>query len=59
MMTDSELQLLKADFIEWSGGFEPESEEDIKTYIEFSMSSDLDEGEVAGALRQWMLATLR
>jgi len=53
-MSDSELQSLKADFLEWTGGFEPESEEDISTYVDASMPFAIDATEAIEALRAWM-----
>lgn len=42
------------DFLEWSGGFEPEDDEQIETYLELSVSSDVDEARVRDVLRAWM-----
>jgi hypothetical protein len=56
-MSDSELQSLKADFLEWTGGFDPESEEDISAYVETSMPFDLDPNAACAALREWMRET--
>jgi hypothetical protein len=53
-MSESELQSLKADFLAWTGGFEPESEDDISSYIETSMPFTLDAVEAAEVLRAWM-----
>ncbi|MGD0461366.1 MAG: hypothetical protein ABSB74_02650 [Tepidisphaeraceae bacterium] len=53
-MTATQLESLKSDFLEWSGGFEPECQDDIETYIASSMSADLDEGEAREALTHWM-----
>jgi hypothetical protein len=57
-MTPDQLQSLKADYLEWTGGFEPEVEEDIETYVEAAMAVDLDVGEVREALRRWMREAL-
>ena len=54
--SDSELQALRADFLEWTGGFEPETDEQIATYLEGSMAVDIDPGEARDALRGWMRA---
>lgn len=56
MMSDSELQALRADFLEWTGGFEPETDEQIATYIDGSMAADVDPSEAREALREWMRA---
>lgn len=53
-MSDSELQSLKADFLRWTGGFEPETEDDITTYIEASMPFVLSGDDARIALREWM-----
>jgi hypothetical protein len=53
-MSDSELKLLKADFLEWTGGFEPETEDDIKVYVDTSMPFNLKPDEAREALREWM-----
>jgi hypothetical protein len=54
IMSDSELQALKADFLEWTGGFEPETEDDIAVYVETAMAFDSNPLEVREALREWM-----
>ena len=54
MMTTDQLESLKADFLQWTGGFEPETVEDITTYIDTSMPFDLASDEAAKALREWM-----
>ena len=54
MMTTAQLESLKADFLQWTGGFEPESDEDIATYTTVSMPYDFDEVEAGQALRHWM-----
>jgi hypothetical protein len=52
----AELDALKQDYLEWTGGFSPETEEDIRTYVESSMPFDLDHNEATEALRLWMQA---
>lgn len=42
------------DFLEWSGGFPPEDDEQIETYLELSASSDDDEVKVRDVLRAWL-----
>jgi len=32
MMTTEQIESLKADFLEWTGGFEPEADGDIAAY---------------------------
>jgi hypothetical protein len=53
-MTDTNTDALKADFLEWTGGFEPECVEDIDTYIAASMPFDIPADEARAALQQWM-----
>jgi hypothetical protein len=55
-MSNLELQSLKSDFLEWTGGFEPETEDDIAAYVNTSMPLDLDPAEARDALREWMQA---
>jgi hypothetical protein len=55
IMSDSELKLPR--LLEWTGGFEPETEEDITTYVETSMPFDLKPEEAREALREWMRMT--
>jgi hypothetical protein len=56
-MSAAQLQLLKADYLEWTGGFEPEADNDVETYIASSMPSDMDDDEVRKALTEWMHQT--
>lgn len=53
-MTTDQLESLKADFLQWTGGFEPETDKDIAAYISTSMPFDLDEDDTRRALEQWM-----
>lgn len=46
--------MLKADFLEWTGGFTPETDEQIATYIRSSMPLDIDDADAAQILQQWM-----
>jgi hypothetical protein len=50
----TEIEALKADFLEWTGGFNPETDEDIEVYIETSMPLDIDDDEARDILRNWM-----
>jgi hypothetical protein len=43
--------LLKADLLEWTGGFSPEREKDIEVYVRASLPFQLDDAEAAGVLR--------
>ena len=53
MMTTEQIESLKADFLEWTGGFEPETDGDIATYVGASMPFDFDAAEAAEVLRRW------
>lgn len=53
-MTATQLESLKSDFLEWTGGFEPESHEDIARYIDTSMPFDYDKAEALKVLSAWM-----
>jgi hypothetical protein len=52
-MTAAQLDSLKADFLKWTGGFDPETDEDVAIYINTSMPFDLDVAEATEALRRW------
>jgi len=45
---------IEQDFLEWSGGFPPDSEEQIFVYVETSSPIDTDSQEVSELLRTWM-----
>jgi len=47
-------EAIKADFLEWSGGFPPESEEQVFIYVQYAAPSDVDEEELLALLRTWM-----
>lgn len=53
-MTPAQIELLKEDFLEWTGGFEPESEEDVETYVMSSITVELDPAEARQVLTDWM-----
>ena len=60
MIDDMTIERLKGDFLEWTGGFEPETDEQITTYVATSMPFDLDPNEATGALQEWRkLASLQ
>jgi hypothetical protein len=46
--------LIKRDFEEWSGGFPPESPEQIQVYVDAARPGDTDEDAVRSILRTWM-----
>ncbi len=45
---------IRSEFEEWSGGFPPESEEQIFIYVNYAMANDLEERVVLQVLRAWM-----
>jgi len=45
---------IKADFEEWSGGFPPESDDQITVYVENTLPADVDESAARQFLREWM-----
>jgi len=57
MMTIAQIESLKADFLEWTGGFEPETDRDIATYISTSMPFDFDAAEATEVLQRWLAGT--
>jgi len=56
-MSGEQLAALKAHYLEWSGGFEPETTEDIDTYADAAMDVNLDRGEAVNALTEWLKET--
>jgi hypothetical protein len=53
-LTNGQLQELQEDFIQWSGGYPPESDEQITVYIDYAQPADLDSEKVRQFLRKWM-----
>src|SRR5262245_57917169 len=47
---------LQKDFLSWTGGFPPETEEQIAIYADFSMPQQFDENEGRSFLREWICA---
>lgn len=47
---------IKQDFLDWSGGFRPESERQIWVYVETSKDVNVDDEELINLLRDWMNA---
>lgn len=54
-MTDEMKQAIISHFLEWSGGFPPDSEEEIFIYVHHAMLTDADERETTWLLRDWMI----
>ncbi|HET6248169.1 MAG TPA: hypothetical protein VFE47_10770 [Tepidisphaeraceae bacterium] len=53
-MTQSQIESLKAHFLEWSGGFEPESEHQITVYVDYAANCNLDRDDVRRILEEWL-----
>ena len=44
---------IRGDFLAWSGGFPPESDKQIRVYVEAAPPADTDPGEVSSLLLNW------
>lgn len=47
-------EAVKQDFLSWTGGFPPDSEEQIFAYVETSRPNEADYEEARQLLRAWM-----
>lgn len=47
-------QPIRRDFLDWSGGFPPESERDIFVYIEYALPKQFVSDSARDFLRHWM-----
>lgn len=45
---------IREDFLTWSGGFPPESDQQIWVYVEAARPSDTEAAEVTRLLLDWM-----
>ena len=52
-MTNAQIASMRAHFLEWSGGFEPESQFQITVYVDYAADQDLDADEVRSGLEDW------
>jgi hypothetical protein len=50
----AKIEALKEHFRSWSGGFKPESEDQITVYIDYAIVSDLETEEARDALLDWL-----
>ena len=57
-MTDEQIQAVKQHFLEWSGGFEPDSEHQAVVYVDYARDSKMDRSEVLSCLEEWMIEDL-
>jgi hypothetical protein len=53
-MNEQCIRSLKEDFLEWSGGTPPDSEEQIFIYLEFAGPSNVEDDFTRKVLREWM-----
>ena len=53
-LTAEQLAALKADYLKWSGGDEPETARDIFVYAEAAMDVNLNRDDAVAALTEWM-----
>lgn len=54
-MNMTKVNTIRDDFLTWSGGSSPESEQQIFIYMEYVYGSDTDDAdEVRAMLRDWM-----
>jgi hypothetical protein len=53
-MDERNTALVKADFLNWSGGFYPESENQIIVYIDYAMAVAVPEVDACRVLSSWM-----
>lgn len=52
-MDDQTAKIIKKDFLTWSGGFPPESDYQIYTYIDAAKPVDVADAELWVFLRSW------
>ena len=48
------IKRIKADFRRWSGGFSPESGDQITVYIDYALHRGIDRDEAREMLWEWM-----
>jgi hypothetical protein len=53
-MTNEQIEELKRHFMEWSGGFEPESGYQITVYVDYARDARLGADSVREVLEEWM-----
>ena len=57
-MTHEQIERVKRHFLEWSGGFEPDSEHQITVYVDYARDARLDREEVRQLLEDWMTSDI-
>lgn len=55
-MTPEPIESLRSSFLAWSGGFPPESAEQVTVYVDYARDVDIDPDEARDALLEWMQA---
>ena len=53
-MRQSMIDDLKDDYLQWTGGFTPDTDNEISVYLESARPADTDPGEARSILRRWM-----
>lgn len=53
-MEATDIQALRRDFLQWSGGFEPESRSEITVYVDYACPITFSADEATRALLDWM-----
>jgi hypothetical protein len=53
-MNEQNAAAIKADFAEWSGGFPPESPEQVTVYIDYACPNTADSTLIREILLAWM-----
>jgi hypothetical protein len=53
-MTPGRRTIIKEDFLAWSGGFPPDSEDQIFLYVEFASPQSIDQRDARAFLLDWM-----
>ena len=53
-MNPQTAEVIKQDFLTWSGGCAPDSDQQIFVYVEYARPADSDAIEVTRILQDWM-----
>ena len=53
-MDERTAKAIRADFLAWSGGFPPDSDDQITVYVDYAAHTDWDSNEVRRLLEDWM-----
>lgn len=53
-MENETFQAIKQDFMDWSGGFPPDSDHEMSVYIETASPSGSNDMDLWALLRRWM-----